>query len=128
MKSIEMVREFHRVFEQPDSDRPNVTDSDVNRLRINLLREELDELEDALDAGDPVETLDALTDLQYVLDGSYLQLGFADVKDAAIAEVHRSNMSKLDENGRPVRRADGKIIKGANYSPPDLTALAGGRS
>ena len=123
MNSIELVREFHRVFGQPDKESPDVTDPAVNQLRVNLILEELDELCDALRARDPVETLDALTDLQYVLDGSYLQLGFASVKDAALAEVHRSNMSKLDANGQPVRREDGKIIKGPNYSPPNLAAL-----
>lgn len=121
--SIELVREFHRVFGQRNANAPAVGDAYINRLRIALIREELNELEAALDAGDQVETLDALTDLQYVLDGSYLSLGFAHLKDAALAEVHRSNMSKLGADGLPVYREDGKVTKGPNYSPPDLAAL-----
>jgi predicted HAD superfamily Cof-like phosphohydrolase len=121
--SLDLVREFHECFGQPNADAPMVTNAEINRLRVALLREELDELEMALAAGDAVETLDALTDLQYVLDGSYLQLGFAHVKDAALAEVHRSNMSKLGADGRPVYREDGKVTKGPNYSPPNLGAL-----
>lgn len=121
--SIQLVREFHAAFDQPDADAPNVGDETTNQLRIALLQEELFELQDALDARDPVAVLDALTDLQYVLDGSYLQLGFAAVKDAALAEVHRSNMSKLGDDGKPVRREDGKIMKGPRYSKPDLAAV-----
>lgn len=69
------------------------------------------------------EVLDALCDLQYVLDGTFLALGFHKVKDAAMTEIHRSNMSKLGEDGRPVKRDDGKILKGPNYSPPDLIGV-----
>lgn len=123
---MDMVREFHRVFGQSIASTPHVNDAHINRLRIALLREELDELEAALDAGDPLETLDALTDIQYVLDGSYLSLGFAGVKDAALAEVHRSNMSKLGDDGLPVYLPNGKVTKGPRYSPPDLTRFVGG--
>jgi predicted HAD superfamily Cof-like phosphohydrolase len=122
-KSIELVAEFHRAFGQPDADVPRVADDKVNDLRISLLDEELEELCTALRRRDPIAALDALTDLQYVLDGAYLQLGFAHVKDAALAEVHRSNMSKLGGDGKPVYRADGKIMKGPNYSPPNLVAV-----
>lgn len=121
--SISLVREFHAAFDQADADRPTLDNDEISALRINLLREELDELCHALLVRDPVATLDALTDLQYVLDGAYLQLGFAAMKDAALAEVHRSNMSKLGEDGRAVRRDDGKIMKGPRYSPPDLAAI-----
>lgn len=121
MKSIDLVREFHETYGQAVADVPHVADVALNKLRISLLREELKELEDALAIGDAVEALDALTDLQYVLDGAYLSLGFHRFKDAALAEVHRSNMSKLDEDGRPVYREDGKILKGPNYSPPNIS-------
>jgi len=123
VRSIELVREFHSVFGQRNANAPAVGDAYINALRIALLREELDELEEALGNGDPIETLDALTDLQYVLDGSYLSLGFAHVKDAALAEIHRSNMSKLGADGLPVYLPNGKVTKGPNYSPPDLTGL-----
>jgi predicted HAD superfamily Cof-like phosphohydrolase len=80
----------------------------------------LDELTEALKAKDPVGALDALTDLQYVLDGTYLSLGLASLKGKAFDEVHRSNMSKLGADGKPIYREDGKVLKGPDYSPPDL--------
>ncbi len=71
---------------------------------------------------DIVETLDALIDLQYVLDGAFLSFGLHDVKEIAFAEVHRSNMSKLGEDGKPIRReSDGKVMKGPNYFVPDMS-------
>lgn len=120
--SIELVREFHRVFGIEDAAEPHTKDAKLNDLRVRLLQEELNELRVALNDRDQVAVLDALADLQYVLDGSFLQLGFAHVKDAAVAEVHRSNMTKLD-NGVPLKREDGKIVKGRNYEPPDLESL-----
>ena len=96
----------------------------TNKLRLNLLQEEVDELKEALANGDTVEALDALTDIQYVLDGAYLSLGLHKLKDAAFSEVQRSNMSKLGEDGKPIRREeDGKILKGPNYFAPDLKAV-----
>lgn len=124
--SIELVREFHNSFGQANQNRPSLDNESTNRLRLDLLEEELGELRDAIGSRDPVAVLDALTDLQYVLDGAYLQLGFADHKDAALLEVHRSNMSKLGTDGRPVYRQDGKIMKGPNYSPPNLAAVING--
>lgn len=130
--SLDLVREFHKRFGQAIEDDPHVDNTDRNTLRIDLLAEELVELAEALGLKleftyvadglptDPVAALDALTDLQYVLDGAYLSLGFHRVKDAALAEVHRSNMSKLGEDGKPVLRDDGKILKPPGYSPPNL--------
>lgn len=121
--SLDLVREFHERFGQSIADEPNIGDNDLNTLRCGLIREELAELAEALSGDGPVAVLDALTDLQYVLDGAYLQLGFHAVKGAALAEVHRSNMSKLGDDGKPVLREDGKILKGPNYSPPDLRSV-----
>lgn len=121
--SMAMVREFHERFGQPVCSDPNIDHDDLNELRVKLLDEELDELRTALSAGDAVAVLDALTDLQYVLDGAYLSLGFHRYKDAALREVHRSNMTKLGADGKPVVRADGKITKGPSYEPPDLARV-----
>jgi predicted HAD superfamily Cof-like phosphohydrolase len=119
--TIDQVQEFHECYGLPVSPSRNISDEKTNLLRINLLAEELDELREALDAGDMVEVLDALTDLQYVLDGAYLSFGLQNVKDAAFNEVHRSNMSKLGADGKPVIRAeDGKILKGPDYFKPDM--------
>lgn len=120
MTSLELVKNFHEVFGHPILHSPNIANTDLNKLRVDLLTEELFELRLALLAGDVVETLDALSDLQYVLDGAYLSFGLHQFKDAAIQEVHRSNMSKLDESGQPIMREDGKFLKGPNYIPPDL--------
>lgn len=126
--TLEQVKEFHETYGLPVKSAPDISDAKTNALRINLLAEELDELQEALDAGDIVEVLDALTDLQYVLDGAYLSFGLHDVKDTAFAEVQRSNMSKLGEDGKPIRReTDGKILKGPNFFEPDLSQFIKGK-
>ncbi len=80
---------------------PGIADAMTNKLRLNLLQEELDELREALEQGNIVEALDALTDLQYVLDGAYLSFGLQALKKAAFDEVHRSNMMrKLGADGK----------------------------
>ncbi|MCB1782919.1 MAG: nucleoside triphosphate pyrophosphohydrolase family protein [Alphaproteobacteria bacterium] len=119
--SLEMVQEFHETYGLPVEDEQTLSDEKTRQLRINLLAEELDELKEALAQGDLLETLDALIDLQYVLDGAFLSFGLQHVKQAAFDEVHRSNMSKLGEDGKPIRReSDGKVMKGPNYFKPDL--------
>ena len=119
--TIEQVKEFHETYGLPVKPAPHIEDEKTNALRINLLQEELDELKQALADQDIVETLDALIDLQYVLDGAFLSFGLHNEKDIAFAEVHASNMSKLGEDGKPIRReSDGKVLKGPNYSKPDL--------
>lgn len=119
--TLEQVQEFHETYGLPVKDAPDLTDPQTNELRINLLAEELEELQEAIENNDHVEVLDALIDLQYVLDGAFLSFGLADVKEAAFNEVHRSNMSKLGEDGKPIRReGDGKVMKGPNYFKPDV--------
>lgn len=122
--TLEGVRIFHETYGLPVKDKPDLSDAKTNQLRINLLQEELDELKEALASGDAVGALDALTDLQYVLDGAYLSLGLHEIKYTAFTEVQRSNMSKLGEDGKPIRRPeDGKILKGPNFTPPDLKGV-----
>ncbi|MGH1377349.1 MAG: phosphoribosyl-ATP diphosphatase [Alphaproteobacteria bacterium] len=119
--TLEQVEEFHNTYGLPVLDEPSISDQKTNELRINLLAEELDELKEALEQGDAVETLDALIDLQYVLDGAFLSLGMAHLKQPAFDEVHRSNMSKLGADGKPIRReSDGKVLKGPDYFKPDI--------
>ncbi len=120
--TLEKVQEFHETYGLPVLDEANISDERTNALRINLLAEELDELKEALAEGDLVETLDALIDLQYVLDGAFLSFGLQSVKETAFDEVHRSNMSKLGADGKPiVRESDGKILKGPDYFKPDMS-------
>jgi len=119
--TLEQVQEFHETYGLPVLNSPDISDEKTNALRINLLAEELDELKEALQQGDMVETLDALIDLQYVLDGAFLSFGLHGLKEQAFNEVHRSNMSKLGEDGKPIRReSDGKVLKGPNYFKPDI--------
>ncbi|MEM7679969.1 MAG: nucleoside triphosphate pyrophosphohydrolase family protein [Pseudomonadota bacterium] len=119
--TLEQVQEFHETYGLPVKDAPDLSDAQTNELRINLLAEELEELQDAIKDNDIVEVLDALIDLQYVLDGAFLSFGLHDVKDVAFAEVHASNMSKLGEDGKPIRReGDGKVMKGPNYFKPNM--------
>lgn len=119
--TLEQVQEFHETYGLPVHAEPNLTCEQTKQLRINLLQEELNELKEALDNNDPQETLDALIDLQYVLDGAFLSFGLQAVKELAFDEVHRSNMSKLGADGKPIRReGDGKVMKGPNYFAPEL--------
>jgi predicted HAD superfamily Cof-like phosphohydrolase len=126
-----LVREFHLAFDQPAPDHPplQIEDSMI-RLRIKLIKEEykevMDELESLLKADNPDRVLEVLrlllkelADLRYVVDGTAVSLGLP--IDSAFAEVHASNMSKLGADGRPIRREDGKVLKGPNYRPADMT-------
>lgn len=120
--TLDQVQEFHETYGLPVESEQTTGSEQTKQLRINLLQEELDELKEALENDDMVETLDALIDLQYVLDGAFLSFGMQDVKTPAFDEVHRSNMSKLGEDGKPIRReGDGKVMKGPNYFKPDMT-------
>lgn len=118
--NLQKVLEFHATFGHPIKNQPCVGNGHINKLRVDLIKEETQELIKALHLGDEVGALDALCDLQYVLDGAFLALGFAHMKGAAMDEVHRSNMSKLGADGKPVYRTDGKVMKGPNYTPPNL--------
>lgn len=119
--TLDQVQEFHETYGLPVKNSPTISDEKTNALRINLLAEELEELKEALEQGDLVETLDALIDLQYVLDGAFLSFGMQSLKTPAFDEVHRSNMSKLGADGKPiVRPEDGKILKGPDYFKPDI--------
>lgn len=119
--TLEQVQEFHETYGLPVNGEIDLSCEQTKQLRINLLQEELDELKEALANNDAQETLDALIDLQYVLDGAFLSFGMQALKDVAFDEVHRSNMSKLGADGKPIRRPeDGKVMKGPNYFAPDL--------
>jgi predicted HAD superfamily Cof-like phosphohydrolase len=96
-------------------------DADLVELRIRLLVEEVGEFADAARAGDLVALADALGDIVYVAYGAAVTYG-VDL-DAVLAEVHRANMSKLDETGRPILRADGKVLKSERYRPPDVAGV-----
>lgn len=117
-----MVREFHRAFEVAAPFKPVIPDENVIALRLKLIREETDELREALHGGDLTLAADAIADILYVTYGTAVALGI-DI-EPIFAEVHRSNMSKLHE-GVVLKRSDGKVIKSPNYSPADIMPLIG---
>jgi len=117
--TLDQVREWHEKFHAPVLNEPTLPEG-RRELRLSLLEEEIKELREAVEANDMVEVLDALCDIQYVLDGAFLEFGLHPIKDAAFAEVQASNMSKLGEDGKPILREDGKILKGPNFRPPNL--------
>lgn len=114
------LERFHNAYEVPVRYVP-IADPDESDLRTELLREEVQEYYDAVRDKDVVAVADALADIVYVAFGTALAHG-VDLP-AVLHEVHRSNMSKLGEDGRAIRREDGKVLKGPNYSPPDLEPL-----
>ena len=114
-----LVREFHEVFNLTISESPTLDLADgLIDLRVALIEEEVGELRQAVTQLDLVEVADALGDIVYVVFGAALAFGID--LDRVLAEIHRSNMSKLDITGSPVLRPDGKVLKGPNYSPPNL--------
>jgi predicted HAD superfamily Cof-like phosphohydrolase len=116
MTNLDKVAEFMRTFGQDVEEEPIWTS--VSNLRYRLIYEELGELREALDNRDIVEVADALTDLLYVVYGAGHSFGIN--LDKCFEEVHNSNMSKLGEDGKPIRREDGKVLKGPNFREPDL--------
>lgn len=120
------VLDFHEAFDLPREPAPAAQVGDVlAQLRVRLLREEVEEFADATDHRDIVGIADALADIVYVAYGSAITYGID--LDAVIREVHRSNMSKLDEHGRPVLREDGKVLKSSRYRPPNVSAVLDGQ-
>lgn len=113
-----MVREFHEVFGAHISSTPNMGTFELRGLRWELLSEETQEFYHAVGHSDIVETADALADIVYVAYGAAISFGID--LDAVLQEVHESNMSKLDEDGEPIYRADGKVLKGVNYFKPNI--------
>lgn len=117
-KSIDRLIEFHTKFKHPVNSSPYLNDNQLNKLREKLIDEEFGELKEGLKNKDPVAVTDALGDLLVVILGAGVSLGLPLGK--AFDEIMDSNMSKLGEDGEPIYRADGKILKGPNYRPPDL--------
>ena len=119
MTNFEKVAEFMTSFKQDVETEPQWTS--VSELRYNLIDEELKELRQALDERNLIEVADALTDLLYVVYGAGHSFGIN--LDKCFEEVHNSNMSKLGEDGRPIYREDGKVLKGPNYWSPNLKKI-----
>ena len=120
-RKIECVEEFHRIYKLGNSKKPTGKLKDgLEKLRFDLMAEENGEYLEAAKKGNVVEVADALGDMLYILCGTIIEHGMQNVIDDIFEEIHRSNLSKLDENGDPIYREDGKVIKGPNYFPPNL--------
>jgi predicted HAD superfamily Cof-like phosphohydrolase len=119
-KQIEAVEKFHNAFGQDNGESPRLLSHGDYNLRHSLMKEENDEYLDACAAKDLVEIADALGDQMYILCGTILRHGMQHIIEEVFDEIQASNMSKLGEDGKPVFREDGKILKGPNFFRPDL--------
>ena len=119
MSNFNKVGTFMKTFGQEVKTKPSFSTDKINKLRIDLIKEELDELQEAMKNNDLLEVADALTDILYVTYGAGHAFG-VDL-DKCFDEVQNSNMSKLGENGEPIYNESGKVMKGPNYFKPDLS-------
>ena len=119
MSNFNKVGTFIKTFGQEVKSKPSFSSDKINNLRIDLIKEELDELQVAMKNNDLLEVADALTDILYVTYGAGHALGID--LDKCFDEVQNSNMSKLSENGEPIYNESGKVMKGPNYFKPDLS-------
>tara|TARA_B100001027_G_C16260999_1_gene329437 strand:+ start:911 stop:1282 length:372 start_codon:yes stop_codon:yes gene_type:complete len=118
MSNFEHVKKFMKTFGQEVKEKAEFPCNKITSLRYDLIREELDELKDAIDKKDIKEVADALTDILYVTYGAGHSFGIN--LDKCFAEVQSSNMSKLGVDGKPIYNEKGKVMKGPNYFKPDL--------
>ena len=119
MSNFSKVGTFMKTFGQEVKTKPSLSTEKINKLRIELIKEELEELTEAMNNKDLLEVADALTDILYVTYGAGHAFGID--LDQCFEEVQNSNMSKLDENGKPIYNDSGKVMKGPNYFKPDLS-------
>lgn len=118
MSNFNDVKNFMKTYGQEIKNKSEFPNEQTVKLRISLIQEELEELKQAINQNDIVEVADALTDILYVTYGAGHSFGID--LDKCFSEVQRSNMSKLDTNGNPIYNEDGKVMKGPNYSKPNL--------
>ena len=119
MTNFEKVRLFMKTYGQEVKDKAGFSDAKTNKLRIDLIKEELEELTEAMQDENLLEVADALTDILYVTYGAGHAFGID--LDKCFEEVQNSNMSKLGEDGKPIYNEAGKVMKGPNYFKPDLS-------
>ena len=119
MSNFDDVKTFMKTFGQEVKDKPGFPSEKIMKLRYNLIKEELDEFKLAIEKRDLLEIADSLTDILYVTYGAGHAFGIN--LDNCFSEVQRSNMSKLDDNGKPIYNDQGKVMKGPKYFKPDLS-------
>jgi len=123
-KQLDAVKEFHTAFKIGHSETP-IADLGLAKkvLRYNLMKEENEEYLEAVQNNDLIEIADALGDMMYILCGTIIEHGLQSKIEAIFDEIQRSNMSKLGDDGQPIYREDGKVMKGPNYFKPDFSKL-----
>ena len=119
MSNFSKVGIFMKTFGQEVKNKPSFSTDKINKLRLDLIKEELNELSEAMENKDLLEVADALTDILYVTYGAGHAFGIN--LDKCFEEVQNSNMSKLDKNGKPIYNENGKVMKGPNYFKPNLS-------
>ena len=119
MSNFSKVGTFMKTFGQDVKTKPSFSTDKINKLRIDLIKEELDELREAMNNKDLLEVADALTDILYVTYGAGHAFGID--LDKCFEEVQNSNMSKLGKDGKPIYNENGKVMKGPNYFKPNLS-------
>jgi predicted HAD superfamily Cof-like phosphohydrolase len=123
-KQLNSVKAFHEAFGLGVSEVPRADLGEAkNLLRFNLMKEENEEYLEAAENGDIVEIADALGDMLYILCGTIIEHGLQHKIEEVFDEIQRSNMSKLSDEGKPIYREDGKVMKGPNYFKPDLKSI-----
>lgn len=123
-KQLLAVQQFHEAFGLGVQNEPTVDlENQIKILRFNLMKEENEEYLEAVQNNDLVEVANALGDMLYILCGTILEHGLQYKIEEVFDEIQRSNMSKLDENGKPIYREDGKVMKGPNYFKPDFSKI-----
>ena len=121
---MDAVTEFHEAYGLGIENKPQANlPKNIVELRYHLIKEENEEYLQAAEENDLVEIGDALGDMLYILCGTIISHGFQDKMEAIFDEIQRSNMSKLGADGKPIYRADGKVLKGPNYFKPDLAKI-----
>ena len=121
MSNFNKVKIFMETFDQEVKIKPSFSTEKINKLRYDLIKEELEELKDAIENKDIFEVADALTDILYVTYGAGHAFGIN--LDKCFEEVQNSNMSKLDNNGKAIYNNDGKVMKGPKYFKPNLKKI-----
>ena len=121
---LDCVKKFHEVYKLDYKLSPIAKiDNETIKLRFNLMAEENQEYLEAANNNDLVEVADALGDMLYILCGTIIEHGMQNKIEEVFDEIQRSNMSKLDENGDPIYRDDGKVMKGPNYFKPNISKI-----
>jgi predicted HAD superfamily Cof-like phosphohydrolase len=123
-RQLNAVKEFHDAFSLGYSENPSTAIGDKKiKLRFDLMQEENEEYLDAANKNDIIEIADALGDMLYILCGTIIEHGLQYKIEQVFDEIQKSNMSKLDDNGKPIYREDGKVLKGNNYFKPNIAAV-----